>query len=119
MGCLQSLKLRRTSSFDRTWEENVAESVANELVLKAQNSGGGASTTSKTGPAAKSGRSATQVAKPNEEKKPRRLREFRNIKISQVGRHVWLHILCYNLSQLLKHLNNYYYYVTGRAISDI
>nr|GMD85005.1 protein SABRE isoform X1 [Ipomoea batatas] len=79
-----SLKLRRTSSFDRTWEENVAESVANELVLKAQNSGGGASTTSKTGPAAKSGRSATQVAKPNEEKKPRRLREFRNIKISQV-----------------------------------
>ncbi|KAG9156273.1 hypothetical protein Leryth_009148 [Lithospermum erythrorhizon] len=31
-------ELRRTSSFDRTWEETVAESVANELVLQAHSS---------------------------------------------------------------------------------
>ncbi|GFP89565.1 upf0378 protein kiaa0100 [Phtheirospermum japonicum] len=31
-------ELRRTSSFDRTWEENVAESVANELVLQLHSS---------------------------------------------------------------------------------
>eukprot|EP01018_Ginkgo_biloba_P039836 Gb_21610 [translate_table: standard] len=31
-----STEHRRTSSFDRTWEENVAESVANELVFHAQ-----------------------------------------------------------------------------------
>ena len=31
-------ELRRTSSFDRTWEESLAESVANELVLQAHSS---------------------------------------------------------------------------------
>lgn len=31
-------ELRRTSSFDRSWEETVAESVANELVLQAHSS---------------------------------------------------------------------------------
>ncbi|WZZ08141.1 hypothetical protein YC2023_094062 [Brassica napus] len=31
-------ELRRTSSFDRTWEESVAESVANELLLHSYNS---------------------------------------------------------------------------------
>uniref|UniRef100_A0A0D3DK79 FMP27/BLTP2/Hobbit GFWDK motif-containing RBG unit domain-containing protein n=1 Tax=Brassica oleracea var. oleracea TaxID=109376 RepID=A0A0D3DK79_BRAOL len=31
-------ELRRTSSFDRTWEESVAESVANELLLQSYNS---------------------------------------------------------------------------------
>ena len=94
-------ELRRTSSFDRTWEETVAESVANELVLQ--------SFSSKSGPlgsaeqqdepsknklkdpkALKSGRSSHEekkVAKANEEKRsrPRKMMEFHNIKISQVG----------------------------------
>ncbi|KAF3447266.1 hypothetical protein FNV43_RR12446 [Rhamnella rubrinervis] len=93
-------ELRRTSSFDRTWEETVAESVANELVLQ--------SFSSKSGPlgsaeqqdepsknklkdpkALKSGRSSHEekkVAKVNEEKRsrPRKMMEFHNIKISQV-----------------------------------
>ncbi|XP_031392933.1 protein SABRE [Punica granatum] len=91
-------ELRRTSSFDRTWEETVAESVANELVLQSMTSG-------KSGPLGsveqqdesskkkdfrpKSGRSSHEekkVGKSNEEKKtrPRKLMEFHNIKISQV-----------------------------------
>lgn len=95
-------ELRRTSSFDRTWEENVAESVANELVLQSISS-------SKSGPlgsieqadessknklkeskAIKSGRPSHEekkVAKSHEEKRtrPRKMMEFHNIKISQVG----------------------------------
>lgn len=95
-------ELRRTSSFDRTWEENVAESVANELVLQSISS-------SKSGPlgsidqadessknklkeskAIKSGRASHEekkVAKSHEEKRsrPRKMMEFHNIKISQVG----------------------------------
>ncbi|CAN4095292.1 unnamed protein product [Withania somnifera] len=98
-------KIRRTSSFDRNWEENVAESVANELVLQMHSS---SVSSSKSGPLAsiehpdeanrskskeskliKSGRSSNEekkVGKANDEKKsrPRRLREFHNIKISQV-----------------------------------
>ncbi|XP_042988908.1 protein SABRE isoform X2 [Carya illinoinensis] len=94
-------ELRRTSSFDRTWEENVAESVANELVLQSISS-------SKSGPlgsieqadessknklkeskAIKSGRPSHEekkVAKSHEEKRtrPRKMMEFHNIKISQV-----------------------------------
>nr|XP_048331916.1 protein SABRE isoform X1 [Ziziphus jujuba var. spinosa] len=92
-------ELRRTSSFDRTWEETVAESVANELVLQ--------SFSSKSGPlgsadqdessknklkdpkALKSGRSSHEdkkVAKSQDDKRsrPRKMMEFHNIKISQV-----------------------------------
>ncbi|KAF7817044.1 protein SABRE isoform X2 [Senna tora] len=74
-------ELRRTSSFDRTWEETVAESVANELVLESF-------TSSKV---VKPGRSSQEekdkkVVKLNEEKKsrPRKVMVFQNIKISQV-----------------------------------
>ncbi|KAK6773169.1 hypothetical protein RDI58_028407 [Solanum bulbocastanum] len=97
-------KLRRTSSFDKNWEENVAESVANELVLQMHSS---SVSTSKSGSLAniehpdesnrnkskeskliKSGRSNEEkkVGKAHDEKKsrPRRMREFHNIKISQV-----------------------------------
>lgn len=94
-------ELRRTSSFDRTWEENVAESVANELVLQSLSSG-------KSGPLGsveqhdessrkkdsrpKSGRLSHEekkVGKSSEDKRsrPRKLMEFHNIKISQV-RHI-------------------------------
>ncbi|RWR77330.1 protein SABRE [Cinnamomum micranthum f. kanehirae] len=103
-------ELRRTSSFDRTWEENVAESVANELVLQAHSS---STSSSKSGSfsltqesqhsvneessknklkdykAAKIGRLTTEekkVVKTQDEKRPgpRKMREFHNIKISQV-----------------------------------
>ncbi|KAK8298128.1 hypothetical protein V6Z12_D05G234400 [Gossypium hirsutum] len=98
-------ELRRTSSFDRTWEETVAESVANELVLQAHSS---SVSSTKSGPlvsteqqdessknkmkdtkSVKSGRSSQEekkVGKSNEEKKsrPRKMMEFHNIKISQV-----------------------------------
>ncbi|OEL36899.1 Protein ABERRANT POLLEN TRANSMISSION 1 [Dichanthelium oligosanthes] len=61
----QKPELRRTSSFDRTWEETVAESVANELVSQMQDK---------------------KIAEPNEVKqtRPQKLMDFRNIKISQV-----------------------------------
>ncbi|XP_057773183.1 protein SABRE-like [Salvia miltiorrhiza] len=102
---LQNLKpnpeLRRTSSFDRTWEENVAESVANELVLQMHSStkGGSISCIEQPDETSKSKLKETKLVKPgrasHEEKKgakaqddkksqPRKLREFHNIKISQV-----------------------------------
>ncbi|XVF64917.1 hypothetical protein PTKIN_Ptkin09bG0204900 [Pterospermum kingtungense] len=98
-------ELRRTSSFDRTWEETVAESVANELVLQVHSS---TISSAKSGPlvsieqpdessknkmkdtkSVKYGRSSQEekrVGKSNEEKKsrPRKMMEFHNIKISQV-----------------------------------
>lgn len=98
-------ELRRTSSFDRTWEETVAESVANELVLRAHSS---SLSSSKSGPLGsveqqedssksklkdskpvKSGRSSHEekkVGKSQDDKRsrPRKMREFHNIKISQV-----------------------------------
>ena len=94
-------ELRRTSSFDRSWEETVAESVANELVLQSISS-------SKSGPldsseqqdessknklkdpkTLKSGRSSHEdkkITKSHDEKRsrPRKMMEFHNIKISQV-----------------------------------
>ncbi|KAK4747514.1 hypothetical protein SAY87_014100 [Trapa incisa] len=100
--CLQTSKLpkelRRTSSFDRTWEETVAESVANELVLQSMSSGKGRllgsaeqcdEASRKKDVQPKSGRSSQEdkkIGKPNEEKvsRPQKLREFHNIKISQV-----------------------------------
>lgn len=94
-------ELRRTSSFDRTWEENVAESVANELVLQMHSSTKGSSMSCLEQPddTSKSKLKETKLVKPgrasHEEKKtakvqddkksqPRKLREFHNIKISQV-----------------------------------
>ncbi|KAL3613192.1 hypothetical protein CASFOL_042962 [Castilleja foliolosa] len=94
-------ELRRTSSFDRTWEENVAESVANELVLQLHSSSkrGAAASLEQQDEATKSKLKDVKLVKPgrasHEEKKagkmpddkrsqPRRLREFHNIKISQV-----------------------------------
>ncbi|GAV66856.1 Fmp27_GFWDK domain-containing protein/Apt1 domain-containing protein [Cephalotus follicularis] len=112
---LQSLKtnitgssnpeLRRTSSFDRTWEETVAESIANELVLQAHSSSVSSSKCGQVGSTElqddstknklkdlkpiKSGRSSHEekkVAKSHEEKRsrPRKMMEFHSIKISQV-----------------------------------
>ncbi|OMO57566.1 hypothetical protein COLO4_35270 [Corchorus olitorius] len=100
-------ELRRTSSFDRSWEETVAESVANELVLKnlgrdfgSMKSGSGplvsidqqddsSKLKMKDAKSIKLGRSSHEekkVGKSNEEKKsrPRKMMEFHNIKISQV-----------------------------------
>ncbi|KAJ1424739.1 FMP27, C-terminal [Sesbania bispinosa] len=94
-------ELRRTSSFDRTWEETVAESVANELVLQSFSSSKNGSfgsaeqqdeaskSKSKDSKVVKGGRSSHEekkVAKSHEEKRsrPRKMMEFHNIKISQV-----------------------------------
>ncbi|KAL9229212.1 hypothetical protein vseg_004701 [Gypsophila vaccaria] len=96
-------ELRRTSSYDKTWEENIAESVANELILQLHSSSG---SYSKSGPLGdqqedslkgrskdtkqiKPGRASHEekkVGKSNDDKKsrPRKLMEFNNIKISQV-----------------------------------
>lgn len=102
--CGSTPELRRTSSFDKTWEENVAESVANELVLQVHST----SISSKSGPLGfneqqdehsklklkesknlKSGRSSHEekkISKSHDEKRsrPRKMMEFHNIKISQV-----------------------------------
>ncbi|KAF9603303.1 hypothetical protein IFM89_034652 [Coptis chinensis] len=103
--CGSTPELRRTSSFDRTWEENVAETVANELVLHAHSS----SISTRSGPLTstaepqeessrgktkdskiiKSGRPShdeKKVGKSHDEKRARarKMREFHNIKISQV-----------------------------------
>lgn len=89
--------MRRTSSFDRSWEETVAESVATELVLQSITGplGSGEPDESsknklKDPKAIKSGRSSHEekkVAKSQEEKRsrPRKMMEFHNIKISQVS----------------------------------
>lgn len=104
--CGSTPELRRTSSFDRTWEEKVAESVADELMLQMHSSSATSSTSgpfagieqtdegnrnkSKESKLIKSGRSSHEekkVGKTQDEKKsrPRRMREFHNIKISQVS----------------------------------
>ncbi|XP_072957703.1 protein SABRE isoform X1 [Typha angustifolia] len=108
MVCGSTPELRRTSSFDRTWEENVAESVANELVLQVNSS----NISSKSGPLnltpehqhsvneisrnkpkdskpVRSGRLSHEekkVGKSQDEKRARtrKMMEFHNIKISQV-----------------------------------
>ncbi|KAJ9545445.1 hypothetical protein OSB04_025152 [Centaurea solstitialis] len=102
-------ELRRTSSFDRTWEETVAESVANELLEEMQSSSMSLDHEELTKPtkskdsktaknaktakpakpakASKTGQEETKAAgKPTENKKakPEVLREFHNIRISQV-----------------------------------
>ncbi|OEL18536.1 Protein SABRE [Dichanthelium oligosanthes] len=109
MVCGSHQELRRSSSFERTWDESVAESVASNDVVSLMNS----STVSSKGDAnnsvsenpvvgtdlwrskmkdskpAKSGRLSHEekkVGKSNDEKKTRTRKqmEFRNIKISQV-----------------------------------
>lgn len=99
-------ELRRTSSFDRTWEETVAESVANELVLQSFSSSKNGSfcsteqqdeaskNKSKDSKGVKGGRSSHEekkVTKSHEEKRsrPRKMMEFHNIKISQVSDFVY------------------------------
>ncbi|KAL5074890.1 hypothetical protein RYX36_013874 [Vicia faba] len=93
-------ELRRTSSFDRSWEDTVAESVANELVLQSFSSSKDvpcssadqhdeAKNKSKDSKGVKGGRSSHEekkLAKSHEEKRsrPRKMMEFHNIKISQV-----------------------------------
>ncbi|KAK6938059.1 FMP27, C-terminal [Dillenia turbinata] len=102
--CGSTPELRRTSSFDRSWEETVAESVANELVLQAHSSSIYSSkgvslgsidqhdetsrNKSKESKPTKSGRSSHEDkkgGKSNDEKRsrPRKMMEFHNIKISQ------------------------------------
>lgn len=111
MVCGSSSELRRTSSFDRTWEENVAESVANELVLQVHSSSISSSKSAPLGStpdnqhslneessknksrdskAVKSGRLSHEekkIVKVQDEKRSRarKMMEFHNIKISQVG----------------------------------
>ncbi|XP_050158552.1 protein SABRE-like isoform X12 [Malus sylvestris] len=89
-------ELRRTSSFDRSWEDTVAESVATELVLQSITGPLGSiepdessKNKLKDPKAVKSGRSSHEekkVTKSQEEKRsrPRKMMEFHNIKISQV-----------------------------------
>lgn len=93
-------ELRRTSSFDRSWEETVAESVATELVLQSITKSGplgsveqpdeSGSNKLKDPKAIKAGRSSHEEKKgikPQDEKRsrPRKMMEFHNIKISQVS----------------------------------
>ncbi|KAL8166129.1 hypothetical protein V2J09_007628 [Rumex salicifolius] len=82
-------QLRRTSSFDRTWEENLAESVTNELMSHTANEDESAKGKTKDSKAIKPGRASHEekrVGKANPESKtrPRKMIEFRNVKISQV-----------------------------------
>ncbi|WVZ56949.1 hypothetical protein U9M48_007409 [Paspalum notatum var. saurae] len=87
----QKPELRRTSSFDRTWEETVAESVANELVSQLQvqsNSQLESQDTAKDSKLLRPVRSTREDKKsvdPNEVKqtRPQKMMDFRNIKISQ------------------------------------
>lgn len=111
VGKLQNLKrsiisnstpeLRRTSSLDRSWEESLAESVADELVLEVHSSSTKSGifgieqpedptkSKSKETRAVKAGRYSHEekkAAKTQEEKRsrPKKMRDFHNIKISQV-----------------------------------
>ncbi|XP_072971943.1 protein SABRE-like isoform X2 [Typha angustifolia] len=110
ISCGSKPELRRTSSFDRTWEETVAESVANELVSEIQscsissrkscplNSTPESQDTLieetsrnkyKDPKQVRSGRSPHEekkTGKTQDEKRarPRKMMEFHNIKISQV-----------------------------------
>lgn len=98
-------ELRRTSSLDKTWEENIAESVANELVLQLHTPNASCSKSgslpggeqqddsskgkSKVDKQIKPGRASHEekkVGKSNDDKRsrPRKMMEFHNIRISQV-----------------------------------
>lgn len=95
-------ELGRTSSFDRSCEDSVAESVTNELMLQIQSSSfppskiesvgsieqqdESSKSKSKTAKTGRSSQEEKKLGKPNDEKRsrPRVMREFHNIKISQV-----------------------------------
>ncbi|KAL6649941.1 hypothetical protein ACP70R_014165 [Stipagrostis hirtigluma subsp. patula] len=85
-------ELRRTSSFDRTWEDSVAESVANELVSQIQGQSNAQSESQDAGKDSKlvrptrSIREEKKIVEPNEVKqtRPQKMMDFHNIKISQV-----------------------------------
>ncbi|KDP41499.1 hypothetical protein JCGZ_15906 [Jatropha curcas] len=108
-------ELRRTSSFDRTWEESLAESVAAELVLQAHSkmdlvgsiepSDESSKSKSKDSKLIKSGRSSHEekkIGKSTEEKRsrPRKVMEFHNIKISQVELQITYESSRFNLHEL-------------------
>lgn len=115
-------ELRRTSSFDRTWEESLAESVAAELVLQAHSSGisskmdplgsvepsdessKGKSKDSKLVKTGRSSHEEKKIGKPTaaEEKRsrPRKVMEFHNIKISQVELQITYESSRFNLHEL-------------------
>ncbi|XP_015579784.2 protein SABRE [Ricinus communis] len=114
-------ELRRTSSFDRTWEESLAESVATELVLQAHSSSLSSSKGDpfgsneqldestkikpKESKPVKSGRSSHEdkkIGKLTEEKRsrPRKVMEFNNIKISQVELQITYESSRFNLHEL-------------------
>ncbi|KAL8172011.1 hypothetical protein V2J09_023815 [Rumex salicifolius] len=81
--------LRRSSSFDRTWEEDIAESVANELMSQVANEDDSTKGKTKDSKSVKQGKVAQEekkLVKPNADNKtkPTKLIEFRNVKISQV-----------------------------------
>ncbi|CAN1185325.1 Protein SABRE [Linum perenne] len=112
--------LRRTSSFDRTWEETVAESVANEL-LQAHSSGVSSSKggdqplaieaapdknkSKDTKAVVKAGRPSPEdkkVVKTQDDRttRPRKVMEFQNIKISQVELQITYESSRFNLHEL-------------------
>ncbi|KAI7741690.1 hypothetical protein M8C21_007231, partial [Ambrosia artemisiifolia] len=90
-------ELKRSSSFDKTWEESVAESVANELLeemraleqeelSKPKSKDSKTSKSSKNSKASKTGQEEKKLGKVSSVRKGKHevLREFHNIKISQV-----------------------------------
>lgn len=86
-------ELRRTSSFDRNWEESVAESVANELLLQSYNCAVSSSNDHKGESSRQMNFKNAKTDKPrsssHREKKARKKQvemiKFNNIKISQVS----------------------------------
>ncbi|KAG8654887.1 hypothetical protein MANES_05G189400v8 [Manihot esculenta] len=113
-------KLRRTSSFDRTWEESLAESVATELVMQAHSSGISSSKvdpaslidqaddSSKNKPNTKLVKygcpslDEKKLGKPIDDKnaRPKKVIEFHNIKISQVELQITYESSRFNLHEL-------------------
>lgn len=94
----------RTSSFDRTGGENMAESIGNELVLHAssveqqEDSSKQKPKETKTVKPGRSSHEEKKAGKSHEEKKsrPRRMMEFHDIRISQV---CWANLYdCYFVS---------------------
>lgn len=92
-------ELRRTSSLDKSWEENVAESVANEIVMQIHSSKNGqlnlgvseesSKNKTKDPKSVKYGRASQEekkLSKAQDEKKskPKTMMDFHNIRISQV-----------------------------------
>lgn len=103
-------ELKKSSSFDKSWEETVAESVADELVLQslAVNKNGPFDSTEQQDEASKSKSKDPKGVKAGqssiEEKKvakPQKIMEFHNIKISQVVVTSFEVVTCYYLFVVL------------------